>query len=147
MCLCRAERGCSRRPCGSLSNRCRIVVSFVCGVGRSLSDRCRIVVGSLSVSFAVLADRHRSSLFVDCRYSAFFATAPIVTLRRSSRRIDCSVRTDRYTRADRYVAPIAEEEKVVTSLAVCAFIPVSSIERIGSIDRSDRSVLLVVLSC
>lgn len=140
MCLCRAERGCSRRPCGSLSDRSRIAVG-------SLSDRCRIVVGSLSVSFAVLVDRHRSSLLVDCRYSAFFATAPIVTLRRSSRRIDCSVRTDRYTRADRYVAPIAEEEKVVTSLAVCAFIPVSSIERIGSIDRSDRSVLLVVLSC
>ena len=116
---------------GSLSDRCRIVVG-------SLSDRCRIVVGSLSVSFAVLADRHRSSLLVDCRYSAFFATAPIVTLRRSSRRIDCSALTDRYTRADRYAAPIAEEEKVVTSLAVCAFIPVLSIEQIGSIDRSDR---------
>ena len=138
----------------SLSRRKRVLETALRIVVGSLSDRCRIVVGSLSdrcrIVVSFVCGVGRSSSFVPVRRLPLFrvfATAPIVTLRRSSRRIDCSARTDRYTRADRYVAPIAEEEKVVTSLAVCAFIPVSSIERIGSIDRSDRSVLLVVLSC
>ena len=79
---------------GSLSDRCRIVV-------RSLSDR--IVVGSLSVSFAVLADRHRSSLLVDCRYSA------CLRLRRSLR---CA---DRHAVSIVPLVPIVTPERIATS--------------------------------
>jgi hypothetical protein len=55
----------------SLSRRKRVLETDVRIVVGPLSDRCRTVVGSLSDSFAVLVDRHRSPLLVDCRYSAF----------------------------------------------------------------------------
>ena len=139
---------------GSSSDRCRIVVGSRLTSqlydGRSVE---RIVVGSLSVSFAVLADRHRSPLLVDCRYSAFFCdcadryAASIVApyrLFRSYRSLHPSegsyvargvrVHTSFVDRADRIDRPIGS--LVVLSSPISSFTNVSLI-----------GVLLVVLSC
>jgi len=86
VCLCRAERGCSRRPCGSLSDRSRIAVG-------SLSDRCRIVSLSDRCQF-----RLRCWPIVIVRPCSSIAAIPRVC--------DC---------ADRYAAPIVTPYRLFRS--------------------------------
>lgn len=145
MCLCRAERGCSRRPCGSLSDRsriavgslsdrCRIVVSFVCGVGRSSSFVPARRLPLFRV-FCDCADRYAASIVTPYRlFRSYRSLHPSGSLRRADRgggegsyvARGVRVHTSFVDRADRIDRPIGS--LVVLSSPISSF---TSVSRIG----------------